>query len=224
MVSHLVQSWLLDMRRLFLGHAIQYTFDIYSIIAVSLFASNIVCIQKNFTYETYIFEWIEDYWGNTKSSTNFLFRQHRTAKLNMSLMTVFAFAQNAREWHARRYPAEIKLNVVNVVGIFCRYCRFGVILSSAKSKREMRTRTTVRLSRSDAIRNNGLLVRKDKVEWRSVKKMRKSDKHGGRNWGYSREGRALFFRQPIYFFFLPVINVVGRSSFLFREQIAVGGE
>ncbi|KYQ46450.1 hypothetical protein ALC60_14546 [Trachymyrmex zeteki] len=41
---------------------------------------------------------------------------------------------------------------------------FDVILFSTRSKREMRTRTTVRLSRSDAIRNNGLLVRKDKVE------------------------------------------------------------
>ncbi|KYM75349.1 hypothetical protein ALC53_14257 [Atta colombica] len=39
-----------------------------------------------------------------------------------------------------------------------------VILFSTRSEREMLTRTTVRLSRSDAIRNNGLLVRKDKVE------------------------------------------------------------
>jgi len=63
---------------------------------------------------------------------------------------------------ARRYSTEIKLNATNIVGISYSYYWCGVILSSTRSKREMWT--TVRLLQPDAIRNNGLLVRKDKVE------------------------------------------------------------
>lgn len=124
------------------------------------------CIQGNVIRRIPMWMGLEIIEGIRDTSFLVSRRLRRTAKLKTNSMTVLA--QNAREWHARRYPAGIKLNAVNVVGISCCYCRLGVILSSARSKREMRTRTTVRLSRSDAIRNNGLLVRKDKVEWRSA--------------------------------------------------------
>lgn len=89
------------------------------------------------------------------------------------------------------------------------YCRFGVILSSTRSKREMRMRTTIRLSRSDAIRNNSSLGRIKSNDGRSRRRGSQISTAVVIG-GYSgRSGIVL----SVDSFFSLIINVV-RCSFL----------
>lgn len=71
--------------------------------------------------------------------------------------------QNTCERHARRYPAEIKLNATNVVGVSWCYCRRYLIVEGKRETTRRGRRRRFGSYGSDAIRNNGLLVRRDKV-------------------------------------------------------------